>query len=224
MRPAETPPAAPDGTNEVGKKGDLETQALAGEALEPAFALLSAGGGLGSGPMMYTESLLPRLEDLARRAAAPEGVDVAWVEFKPEGAAWFLRVYIDRQGAGVSLADCQRVSERLSVLLDVEDPIESTYTLEVSSPGLDRPLWREQDYVRFSGRLVRIKTREAPEGVPGQKNFRGRLAGVQGGAVLLERREGRVAIPLSLIEQGRLEVEVFPRAGQGPAQGARKRS
>jgi ribosome maturation factor RimP len=175
--------------------------------------------------MMYAESFLPRLEELARRAAAPEGLEVAWVEFKREGPAWFLRVYLDREEPGVSLDDCRQVSERLSVLLDVEDPIESSYTLEVSSPGLDRPLWREQDYVRFVGRLAKIRTRESPEGAPGQRNFRGRLAGVESGAVLLDRNEGRVAIPLALIERGRLEVELFPQApARRPSLAARKRS
>ena len=164
--------------------------------------------------MMYADSLLPQLESIARRAAEPLGVEVAWVEFKREGAAWFLRVYIDREEGAIGLDDCRGVSERLSVLLDVEDPIDSTYTLEVSSPGLDRPLWRERDYVRFTGRLVRIKTRQA---FSGRRNFKGRLLGVEAGSVVMEIERTRMTVPFDLIESGRLEVETV-------APGGRKRS
>ncbi len=158
---------------------------------------------------MYSESLLPKLEGLARRAAEPAGLEVAWVEFKSEGPRWFLRVFIDR-ASGVSLEDCREVSERLGVLLDVEDPIDSSYTLEVSTPGLDRPLWKQQDYERFEGRLARIQTREHFEG---QRRFRGRLAGMENEFVLLDDDGRQRRIPLSLIESGRLEVELFSKKG-----------
>ena len=102
-----------------------------------------------------TEGLLPRLEELARRAAEPVGVDIAWVELKGEGQSCFFRVFIESD-SGVGLEDCEQVSQRLGVLLEVEDPIESSYTLEVSTPGLDRPLWTKRDYQRFSGRQFDI--------------------------------------------------------------------
>lgn len=168
---------------------------------------------------MYSESLLPRLEELARRAAEPAGVEVAWVEFKSEGPKWFLRVFIDRE-SGVGLEDCEQVSERLGVLLDVEDPIESSYTLEVSTPGLDRPLWNKRDYERFAGRLARIQT---SEGLEGRQRFRGRLAGVEMDDVLLVEDGRQWRIPVSMIENGRLEVELFPK--KRPSSGkARKHS
>jgi ribosome maturation factor RimP len=156
--------------------------------------------------MMYADDLLCRLEPLARRAAESEGLQVEWMELKRQGGSWVFRVFIDRSEGSVGLADCERVGERLGLLLDVEDPIESAYTLEVSSPGLDRPLHGEKDYLRFAGRLARLKTKEP---ISGRRRFAGRLGGVRDGAVLLEDREcGSVAIPLSAVAGGRLEVEL----------------
>ncbi len=154
---------------------------------------------------MHDESLLPKLREVAQRAAEPLGIEVAWVEFKQAGGAGLLRVFIDRQ-EGVGLEDCVRVNERLSVLLDVEDPIESSYTLEVSTPGLDRPLWNMKDYERFTGRLAKIKTKEQ---LDGKNRFRGRLAGVEGESVLLEQSGERKSIPFPIVESARLEVEFF---------------
>lgn len=160
--------------------------------------------------MMYLDDLLPRLEPLARRAAEGEGLQVEWIELKRQGGSWVFRVFIDRLDGSVGLSDCERVGDRLGLLLDVEDPIESAYTLEVSTPGLDRPLHGEKDYVRFAGRVARLKTKEP---ISGRRRFAGRLGGVRDGAVLIEDREsGRVAIPLSAIEGGRLEVELEPSA------------
>lgn len=172
---------------------------------------------------MYSENVLPRLEELARQAAAPVGVEVAWVELKGEGSKCFFRVFIDRE-SGVGLDDCERVSERLGVLLDVEDPIESSYTLEVSTPGLDRPLWTKKDYERFTGRLARIRTRKL---IDERSRFVGRLSGVAEDAVQLEDSGRLWTIPLAVIESGRLEVEEFrpPRSGR-PKRGtkAKRRS
>ncbi len=154
---------------------------------------------------MQDESLLPKLRELAQRAAEPLGIEVAWVEFKQAGGSGLFRVFIDRE-EGVGLEECERVNERLSVLLDVKDPIESSYTLEVSTPGLDRPLWTMKDYERFTGRVAKIKTREQ---LDGKNRFRGRLAGVEGESVLLEQSGERKSIPFPIIESARLEVELF---------------
>ena len=151
------------------------------------------------------DPLLAQLERLARRAAEPFGIEVAWVELKRHGGGTLFRVFIDQE-SGVGLQDCQNVSERLGVLLDVEDPIESSYTLEVSSPGLERPLWSRKDYQRFIGRLARIRTREP---LDGQRRFRGRLAGVEGDAVVLKTDGEQQRIPIPNIESGRLELELF---------------
>ena len=156
-----------------------------------------------------SDDLLATLERLAQRAAEPFGLEVAWVELKRHGGATLFRVFIDSE-SGVGLEECQRVSERLGVILDVEDPIESSYTLEVSSPGLDRPLFSEKDYQRFAGRLARIKTREP---LDGKRHFRGRLLGLEDDRIVLESKDGRLRIPFPLIESGRLEVELFAPAG-----------
>jgi ribosome maturation factor RimP len=156
--------------------------------------------------MMYGDSLLPTLEPLAARAAEAEGVRVAWLELKRRGGSWLFRVFIEREDGDVGLADCERVGQRLSVALDVEDPIDTAYTLEVSTPGLDRPLHDEKDYRRFAGRLARITTRRA---LQGRRRFSGRLAGVEEGVVLLDEPSGeQTRLPLAEIEKGRLEVEL----------------
>ena len=100
-----------------------------------------------------------------------------------------VRVFIDRPGPAatpeesVSIEDCEQVNREMSTILDVEDPLPFAYTLEVSSPGLDRPLRGEDDYRRFAGRLAKVVVSEA---IDNQKAFEGRLRGLDGGEVLLE--------------------------------------
>ena len=117
-----------------------------------------------------------------------------------------MRLYVDKEG-GIGLDELQSVSEEVSAILDAEDPIDSTYTLEVSSPGLDRPLRTEVEYRRFVGRLVKISSYEP---VDGRRHWTGRLQSVDGGVVTvtLEKEKGATAhIPLAKISHGRLEVE-----------------
>jgi ribosome maturation factor RimP len=164
-----------------------------------------------------TDALEETLDSLARRAAEAEGLQVAWIELKSHGGSKVFRVFIERADAGASIADCERLTHRLGLLLDVEDPIDSAYVLEVSTPGLDRPLRNEQDYERFRGRLARVKTKSALEG---RRRFVGRLGAIRSGAVLIEDEEiGEVSVPLNSIESARLEVE-FGR----PSRNSRKRA
>jgi ribosome maturation factor RimP len=126
------------------------------------------------------------------------------VELKGSGAARLLRVYIDKPG-GVTHEDCRQVSEHLSVLLDVEDPIPGHYTLEVSSPGLDRELTRPRDYEYFLGRRARLVLREP---VDRQRVLEGQLAGFTGNAVRLEAADGTVRdVELQNISRARLLVD-----------------
>lgn len=156
--------------------------------------------------------MLERVTATARPLAEAGGMELVAVEYRREAGGWVLRVYLDKPG-GITLDDCQRVSEQLGDLLDVEDPIDHAYTLEVSSAGLERPLVSEADFARFAGRLARIQT-----GTPmaGQRRFRGRLLGIAGGIVRLEVEGGRqVEVPHAAIERARLVVEwegVRPRA------------
>jgi len=156
-----------------------------------------------------------RLRGAAARVAGSHGLDLFDVQLRREPVGWVLRVIIDRPGDSlpsadgepVGIEDCQRVSQDLSALLDVEDDLTvglEHYTLEVSSPGLDRPLRHEADYRRFVGRLAKVVTR-AP--VDGQSHFAGRIAGVEDAEVLLTEGRRTHRIPLALINRGRLEVE-----------------
>ncbi|HKT46944.1 MAG TPA: ribosome maturation factor RimP [Candidatus Acidoferrales bacterium] len=146
----------------------------------------------------------------AERVAHSEGLEIFDVEWKI-GKQRLLRVYIDRLPAagepesGISHKDCERVSEQLSVILDVEDLVPGpAYVLEVSSPGLDRKLRNEADYERFTGRLARIWLNEPIEN---QKYFEGRLAGLADGSVKLRVKDREIAVPLTGIRKANLAVE-----------------
>jgi ribosome maturation factor RimP len=128
------------------------------------------------------------------------GFELVDAQFAGSGRQAVLRVYIDLPG-GVTVEDCAEVSEQLSAILDVEDPIPQRYTLEVSSPGLDRPLVRRRDFERFTGEMVRVRLREP---VAGQRNFKGRLIGVRGDCVTLSVDERTVDVRLDDIERARL--------------------
>ena len=162
---------------------------------------------------------LARLRAAAERVAAGHGLELFDLQFRRESIGWVLRVILDRRPAEpvgpegreepVSIDDCRRVSEDLSALLDVDESLTAgvtqSYTLEVSSPGLDRPLRGEADYRRFVGRLAKLTTAEP---LDGQSHFAGRLAGVEQGAVLLAEGRRTHRVPLDAIRRARLEVEL----------------
>jgi ribosome maturation factor RimP len=160
---------------------------------------------------MAAADVVEQVRTIANRVAASYGLEIFDVSFRREGAGMVLRVQIDRPGPAataeesVSVADCADVSRDLSAILDVDDVIPAAYTLEVSSPGLDRPLTRPDDYHRFAGRHAKLVMREA---VDGQKYFRGRLGGVEDGHVLIEGEDRRThRVPLGVIARANLEVE-----------------
>jgi ribosome maturation factor RimP len=148
---------------------------------------------------------------IATRVAGSRGLHVWDLQVRREAGGCVVRVIIDRPGPAaspedsVSIDDCEQVSREIGTILDVEDPIPYAYTLEVSSPGLDRPLRDAGDYRRFTGRLAKVVVAEP---VDNQKAFEGRLRGVEEDAVLLETSNARIhRLPLHLITRGRLEVE-----------------
>jgi ribosome maturation factor RimP len=155
---------------------------------------------------------LERVRDAAHRVAASHGLEIFDVELRREGGRQVLRVVLDRPGSNasaedsVSLNDCVRVSEELSAILDVEEAVPvDRYTLEVSSPGLDRPLRHAEDYRRFAGRKAKIVLSEP---VGRQTAFSGRIRGVDGDDVMFESDGGKQArLPLRLITRARLDVE-----------------
>ena len=152
-----------------------------------------------------------QVRNVATRVAHTYGLDIFDVQFRREAGGMILRVQIDRPGPAasaeesVSVEDCAHVSRDLSAVLDVEDIVPTAYTLEVSSPGLDRPLRGLDDYRRFTGRLAKVVMREK---VDGQGFFRGRLAGVAGQDVLIDGEDGRAhRVPHAVISRANLEVE-----------------
>lgn len=153
--------------------------------------------------------VVSRVTELAEPLAASLGLELAEVEYKQEGARMVLRIFIDRDG-GVTLDDCAKVSSELAEILDVEDFIRSRYNLEVSSPGLNRPLKKPSDYERFTGRLVKIRTFELLADDTGnkRKTFTGELLGLEGGIVRLKLTEGQTAgVPLEKVAKSNLEFE-----------------
>lgn len=133
-----------------------------------------------------------------------EGLELVDITFSKEGGRFFLRIFIDKP-TGVKIDDCERVSTRLSTLLDEHDPIPHSYVLEVSSPGLDRPLKRSRDYDRFKGRKIKIST-YAP--IKGQRRLTGTLLGLKEDQVELKLEDGNViSIPHRGIAQARLVAD-----------------
>lgn len=126
------------------------------------------------------------------------------VEYLKESHGWVLRVFLDKPG-GIDLDDCSAVSEKLDKILDEEDPIPGAYSLEVSSPGLERPLKKPADYSRFAGKLVHIRTYK---GIHGRKRFETILKGIdENDNVLIEWEGETIEIPLELIAKANLAVD-----------------
>ena len=148
----------------------------------------------------------------AERVATAHGLELFDIELTRESQGWVVRVTIDRPGPAstpeesVSIEDCATVSRELSTILDVDDPLDRSYLLEVTSPGLDRPLRHEGDFRRFAGRLASIVVGEP---LDGQSHFAGRIRGVEDGQVILliGKRQRERRIPLAVIKRARLEVE-----------------
>lgn len=148
---------------------------------------------------------LEHIWEIAERVATSEGLALIDVELKGGRSNPLLRIYIDKP-QGVSHADCALVSEQVSAILDVEDPFPASYTLEVSSPGLDRALTRPSHYEHFSGRRARLVLREP---VGDQRVLEGRLAGFEAGKVRLDLGEGGLMeLEISNILKARLVVEL----------------
>jgi ribosome maturation factor RimP len=146
--------------------------------------------------------IVEKVRDLAGRVAAGRGLEIFDVQFRREAPGMVLRIQIDRPGPAATAED---ISRELSAILDVEDVVPTAYTLEVSSPGLDRPLRRPDDYRRFTGRLAKIVVREKVEG---QGFFRGKLAGLDGDDVLIQGDDRKThRVPIAAIARANLEVE-----------------
>lgn len=160
---------------------------------------------------MLKKKITEIVEELLAPFFKEEGYELYRLEYVKEAKEWYLRVYIERapeepgQWPGnVSTDDCEKVSRYLSTKMDELDPIEQNYYLEVSSPGMDRPLLREQDFVRYRGELVDVKLYES---INGRKTFTARLLGLEDGLLKLEDEKGdRLEIPKEKVSLTRLSV------------------
>jgi len=154
---------------------------------------------------MANESIAERVQELAEQVAIDHGLELVHAEVAGPENKPIVRIFIDKP-QGVTHEDCSEVSMHLGTILDVEDFIHASYTLEVSSPGLERGLYKRADFERFAGSNAKLKARLP---INGQRNFRGRIVGVEGNDVLVEdRTSGHVRVPLDTITKANLEVDV----------------
>jgi ribosome maturation factor RimP len=151
------------------------------------------------------ERVAGKIEEIAHRVAESEGLELVEVEVKGGGVNRFVRVSIDKPG-GVTHGDCELISQQLGTILDVEDVVPGGhYTLEVSSPGVERKLLKPQDYERFQGKKARISLRDPLEG---RRNWDGTLAGFENGVIALETAPGKTMhFPLSGVHKANLKFE-----------------
>lgn len=148
-------------------------------------------------------TLEDRLEALLRPAIEPLGYELAGIEFHPS-ASGMLRVYIDSPD-GVTIDDCAKASRQVSSVLDVEDPIPGAFTLEVSSPGVFRPLFNAGDYERFAGERVKVTLAQE---LDGRRRYRGVLLGIEGDNVLIQDGQEKYSVPRDMIAKANLDPQL----------------
>ncbi|SHN71763.1 ribosome maturation factor RimP [Desulfitobacterium chlororespirans] len=149
------------------------------------------------------ESIMEQVGAIIAPVITEQGLELVDVEYVKEGAHWYLRIYIDKEG-GVDIDDCTNVSHLVSEVLDKHDPIAQAYMLEVSSPGLERPLKKDEDFERFTGKLVRVLTKEIYQGY---KEFTGYLVGLIEDDIVLEYEKEKMAIPRAIVDKANLTFE-----------------
>src|SRR5712691_2009014 len=153
---------------------------------------------------MSSTAILSKIEAIAERVARSEGIEIVEIELKGGGRNRFLRISIDKP-EGVTHGDCELISQQVSTILDVEDVVPGHYTLEVSSPGVERKLLKPNEYIRFQGKKAKIVLREPVEN---QRHLQGTLAGLENGTVSLDTGAGRVLrFPLNQVERANLKFE-----------------
>ena len=149
------------------------------------------------------ETVIERVEAVALPVLEESGLELVDVQYRREQNGWILRLIIDKQD-GLNLNDCAAVSREISQLLDIEDIVDQAYNLEVSSPGLNRPLKSMAGFERFVGRLAKIKTTEP---IAGEHVFIGKINKTEGESIVLELSGKEMTILLSQVAKARLEVE-----------------
>ena len=147
--------------------------------------------------------LVVRLTQLVAPVVDDFGCELVELQFRREAPGWVLRLVIDNEN-GIGIDDCARISREVAHLLEVEDPIEQAYSLEVSSPGLDRPLKKERDFVRCKGKKAKVVVREP---IDGQNSFIGLIEEVTQESVTLRTDHGIIEIPFARMKKARLVIE-----------------
>jgi len=141
---------------------------------------------------------LKQLEEILRPVVEGLGYELWGIEFRSRGTNSMLRIFIDDAENGISIEDCEKVSRQVSGVMDVEDPIQTEYTLEVSSPGMDRPLFRLEHYRGFVGHTVKLRLRMAFEG---RRKFQGLIKGVEDDDVIIQVDDHEYLLPFDSIEK-----------------------
>ena len=153
-------------------------------------------------------TLPERVENEIEKIVASEGLELVHIDYRKQGRGYLLRVDIDKEG-GVTIDDCSLVSQQISTYLDVDDVVPAEFELQVSSPGLDRKFYRDSDYEKFKGRLVRVRTSQP---IRGLHVIVGRLKNYDGTKIVVTdpvmKKDPDYEIPLSAIKETRLEVEI----------------
>lgn len=154
---------------------------------------------------MQDRSIVEKIDKIADKAAKENGVEFVHSEVVGNRGQRTVRIYIDKP-EGVTIDDCSNVSRSMESVIDAEDFIPSAYVLEVSSPGLDRPLFKLDDFIRFVGKKAKVKTVEP---IAGQANFNGSIEAVEGTEIVFEdRTNGAVRIPFEKVEKANLKVDL----------------
>ena len=158
---------------------------------------------MGLTPKRLEEQITKDVADITREMLKHEPCELVDVEYRKEPNGWVLRILIDREG-GVTIADCTRLSRQLSDILDVKDIVPYSYNLEVSSPGINRPLRREKDYISAIGETISLKTGRLFEG---RRNYRGKLVDFRQDTICLELEGERVEIPREMVKKAVREYD-----------------
>ncbi len=149
------------------------------------------------------DGIIQRVKGIVSPILLNEGMELVDIEYRRESRGWVLRLFIDKEG-GITLENCAHISEELGRTLDVEDFIPNPYILEVSSPGLDRPLKKEKDFIKYLQHRIKVKTFDPIEQ---RRNFRGKLLRVTEGRIELDLEDRIIQIPLSNVAKANLEID-----------------
>ncbi|HBO85146.1 MAG: hypothetical protein A2073_02890 [Deltaproteobacteria bacterium GWC2_42_11] len=149
------------------------------------------------------EDIISSVKELVVPILADNNIELVDIEYRMEAGRRVLRFFIDKEG-GITLDDCERISREISAILDVKDIIHHSYSLEVSSPGIDRPLVKKMDFIRYRNKKAYIKTKVP---INGRRNFRVVIEGVEDDSVVVRDSESRIwNIPIGSIERAKLEI------------------